>query len=76
MHYSKINLLTRSKNSYTDRVELSKYFFLKNHTSKTKYSRRQKYESNQFFVKKLEMSLHPEFLSNRSGTFGPQICTL
>ena len=40
------------------------------------YSRCQKYESSPIFVKKLNIRLYPEFLSNQIRTFGPQIRSL
>ena len=40
------------------------------------YSKCQKYESSPIFVKKLEIKLYPEFLSTRTCTCGPQICSL
>ena len=40
------------------------------------YSGCQKNESSLIFVMKLEIRLHPEFLSTQTCTFGPQICTL
>ena len=40
------------------------------------YSRCQKYESSPIFVKKLNIRLYPEFLSNQIRTFGAQIRSL